>query len=273
MNDSVIFTDLDGTLLDHRTYTFDLALPALEMIRAKGIPLIICSSKTRREIEWHRQNLDNRHPFISENGGGIFLPAGYFDPLELPEGLTVTTDSGYSLIRLGAPYQALRRAVVELRSEGFEITGFGDMGTAEVAAVTGLAEESAAMARERDFDEPFLIDADETGIMKLLEAIRNKGFNHTQGRFFHILGDSDKGRAVAILAGLYRRKYGTITTIALGDGLNDLPMLERVDYPVLVQGPDGRHNPRIQVPGLIRADGIGPAGWNRALLELLGDAG
>jgi mannosyl-3-phosphoglycerate phosphatase len=66
----LIFTDLDGTLLDS-SYSFNDALPALDLIRERAIPLIICSSKTRAEIEHYRKRLDNRHPFISENGGGF----------------------------------------------------------------------------------------------------------------------------------------------------------------------------------------------------------
>ena len=46
----IIFTDLDGTLLDFR-YSYKEAVPALNLIRKKNIPLIICSSKTRAEIE------------------------------------------------------------------------------------------------------------------------------------------------------------------------------------------------------------------------------
>ena len=48
----VIYTDLDGTLLDHVTYTFHPALDALELIEKKKIPLIISTSKTRPEIEF-----------------------------------------------------------------------------------------------------------------------------------------------------------------------------------------------------------------------------
>ena len=74
----IIITDLDGTLLHHRTYSFEEAKPALDLVRRQGIPLVICSSKTRAEIEVYRKRLDNNHPFISENGGGIYIPAGYF---------------------------------------------------------------------------------------------------------------------------------------------------------------------------------------------------
>ncbi|MEA5115147.1 MAG: HAD-IIB family hydrolase [Geobacteraceae bacterium] len=271
MKQPVIFTDLDGTLLDHETYSFGPALPALKLIRELDIPLIVCSSKTRKEIEWYRDKLGNTHPFISENGGGIFIPSGYFDTLGQFLRSAETLEDGYVMIRLGAPYRELRSALLELRNEGFGITGFGDMTTAEVAAVTGLPEEQAAMSRERDFDEPFLFNGDDTVAVKLQEAIRLKGFNLTQGRFFHILGGSDKGKAAAILADLYRKNYGEITTCALGDSPNDLPMLEYVDYPVIVKKSDGRHDPRIDIPRLIKAEGAGPIGWNLAIIGLLDD--
>ncbi|HLF86164.1 MAG TPA: HAD hydrolase family protein, partial [Nitrospiria bacterium] len=72
-------TDLDGTLLHPKTYSFDAARPALTLIKERRIPLILCSSKTRGEIELYRKWLGNQHPFISENGGGIFIPRGYFE--------------------------------------------------------------------------------------------------------------------------------------------------------------------------------------------------
>ncbi len=79
MKKLIIFTDLDGTLLDYSTYSFEAAIPALQLLKEKNIPLIICSSKTGKEIEHYRKKLGNTHPFISENGGGIFIPKGYFD--------------------------------------------------------------------------------------------------------------------------------------------------------------------------------------------------
>jgi mannosyl-3-phosphoglycerate phosphatase len=53
----LIFTDLDGTLLEQATYSFEAALPALQALRERNIPLIICTSKTRAEIEWFRSKL------------------------------------------------------------------------------------------------------------------------------------------------------------------------------------------------------------------------
>ncbi|MGH7828798.1 MAG: HAD hydrolase family protein, partial [Candidatus Binatia bacterium] len=46
----IIITDLDGTLLDESTYSFQASLPAIQRVTSQGIPLILCSSKTRSEI-------------------------------------------------------------------------------------------------------------------------------------------------------------------------------------------------------------------------------
>ena len=263
----VIFTDLDGTLLDHSTYSFEKALPALRMLKEKQIPVVICSSKTRREIEYYRKLLGNEDPFISENGGGIFIPKDYFGLSVRDFGFPVIEESNYLTIRLGARYTDLRKAILELQAEGFVVKGFGDMDIEEISAVTGLTLEEAEMAKERDFDEPFLPDGN-TDIAGLLQAIEAKGFHVTQGRFHHILGDSDKGKAVGILIELYKKSSKGVVTVAIGDGLNDMSMFEKVDYPVIVREPDGNYDPRITVPKLIKADGIGPEGWNKAIAQL-----
>jgi mannosyl-3-phosphoglycerate phosphatase family protein len=264
----VIFTDLDGTLLDNSSYSFERALPALRRLKEKQVPVVICSSKTRREIEYYRKRLGNEHPFISENGGGIFIPKGYFGFSISGFGFPASETDHYSVISLGARYADLREAVRELQEEGFSVKGFGDMDIEEISRVTGLPMEEAEMAKERDFDEPFVHDSS-TDITGLIPAIESRGFHVTQGRFFHILGDSDKGKAASILIELYKRKSGDIATVAIGDSPNDIPMLEKADYPVVVRNSDGNYDPRITVAGLIRADGIGPDGWNRAVLELL----
>jgi len=268
MKKLVIFSDLDGTLLDHSTYSFEKALPALDLIRQYNIPLILCSSKTRTEIEHYRKKLANIHPFISENGGGIFIPKNYFDfpfsSLSYPN----EEEENYNVIRLGARYSDLRNVVKDLQQEGFEITGFGDMTARELADMTNLHIEEAVMAKERDFDEPFIFKGMDHELPHLFRQINKKGFNLTRGNFFHILGNSDKGNAMTLLSELYRKQFNELVTVAIGDSLNDLPMLERADYPVIVQKPDRSYDSNVDVPHLIKPDGIGPDGWNKALLTL-----
>jgi hydroxypyruvate reductase len=263
MPDVIVFSDLDGTLLDSADYSFAAALPALEAIRARGVPLVLCSSKTRAEIELYRRRMENDHPFIAENGGGIFIPRGYFSaPLDAPE------SGSYRLIMLGIPYAEIRRRFVRLREQfGARVRGFADMSVEEVAELTGLTGDEAALARQRDFDEAFVFDGapDE----RFLQAIEAAGLHWTQGQFFHILGDHDKGRAVKLLESLYRREHGAVASIGLGDSLNDLPLLQAVDRPVLVRHADGGFDARIDLPGLLKTQRPGPQGWNDAMLQLL----
>ena len=259
----IIVTDLDGTLLHPRTYSFEEARPALALIKQKEVPLVICSSKTRAEIEVYRTRLDNGHPFISENGGGIFIPEGYF-----PFSIEGELHNGYHVITLGMPYAEIRRQFAGLRDRlGVQARGFGDMTPEEIAALTGLSREEAALAKQRDFDEPFVFKGVPDD--RFLQAIEGAGLCWTQGRYFHLMGNHHKGKAVNILKKLFERQYKTVVTVGLGDSLNDFPLLLAVDRPVLVRREDGSHDPRITISGIYRTEGIGPAGWNEAVMLLL----
>ena len=265
MKKTIIFTDLDETLLDESTYSFADAQPALQRVAASATPLIMCSSKTRRELEDYRRLLNSPHPFISENGGGIFIPRGYF-----PFAVAAEPADEYQLIRLGTPYAEIRKQFVCLREQFHaKVRGFADMSVAEVAALTGLAGKNALAAQQREFDEPFIFDG--APDQDFLNAIEAAGLRWTQGRFFHIMGRHDKGRAVCMLIALYRRQFGETRSIALGDSLNDLAMLVDADQAVLVKHADGSFDSRIDMAGLLKTRLPGPAGWNETVLDLLAD--
>jgi len=265
----VVFSDLDGTLLDHHTYSFDAALPALEDLKARRIPVVLCSSKTRAELEEIRTRLDNGDPFIVENGGSAFIPAGYF-PFAVPEG----RESGrYVAIEFGLPYAEVRQALTRINAElRGGLRGFGDMSAEEVARLCGFSRREAELAQRREYGEPVIIEGAATAA-ELEAAAARQGLRTIRGaRFFHLTGGNDKGRAVRALRALYERERGPVRALGIGDSLNDLALLEAVDVAVLVQKPDGAYEPGIRLPGLIRAPGPGPAGWNAAVRELIGGA-
>jgi mannosyl-3-phosphoglycerate phosphatase len=121
-----------------------------------------------------------------------------------------------------------------------------------------------------------LVDGPSKLIEEVCRQIVQRGLRWTKGgRFYHLTGSNDKGRAADILLRCYKRQWRLdglqdgVETVGIGDSLNDLPLLLMVDHPILVQKPDGSYDPDINLPGLIRAPGIGPAGWNHAVLELL----
>jgi mannosyl-3-phosphoglycerate phosphatase len=270
-NTIVIFTDLDGTLLDPISYSWKAARSALTVIKKKAIPLVICSSKTRAEIEMIRRSLDNHDPLICENGGGIFIPKNYFG-FSFPSHKETTH---YKIIELGAPYAQLRKVLRTVAQQtGVELKGFGDITADEIAAQTGLPIEEAQLAKQREYDEPFILTGNEEQKKHILQLITRLGLHWTRGsRYYHLTGTHDKGKAVKFLADLYKQKDGKVMTIGLGDSLNDLPMLQVVDYPILVQKPGGQYEESVRLSGLIKAQGIGPEGWRTAVLKLLASVG
>jgi mannosyl-3-phosphoglycerate phosphatase len=267
----LIFTDLDGTLLDHDTYDFSPARPALAALREAQIPLILCSSKTFAEMKYWCETLEANHPFISENGGAIFIPRNYFNQsLE-----TAAEREGYSLILTGASYSTLRAALVELAKQTYlPLVGFGDLTVEQIIARTGLTPEQAGMAKIRDADEPFFIDRDfgDEEVKRLQTAASRKGLQVTRGgRFFHLTGSSDKGSAARQLIKLYQTDWQQpIRAVGLGDSLNDLSLLQAVEVPILVRKKNGEVDEGVlaQVKAICTAK-IGPAGWNDAVSEIL----
>lgn len=262
----LVLTDLDGTLLDHETYSFQSALPALKVLKRKNIPLIICTSKTRAEIESVRLELQNTHPFISENGGAIFIPRGYFSH-KFP---FTREDSEYLIIELGTPYTKLREIFDQIRTilPG-KLKGFGDLSPDQVADLCGFSLSEAKLAKKREYDEPFVLKNENAIEMIQKMASHSKLHINRGGRFYHLMGDNDKGNAVLLLKDIYKKEFAELKTIALGDSQNDLPMLKVVDYPILVQKPDGSYDPSVKVENVIFAPGKGPLGWSEAILKLL----
>jgi len=150
----ILFTDLDGTLLDHHTFSWRAAEGALQEIERRRVPLVFCSSKTRAEVEILRRKMGNAHPFITENGGGIFIPHGYF-PQRIQGAVTVKT---YHCIALARPYKEITEALDEIAAEaGVDAVGFHQMSAREIAENSGLDPQQVQLARQRDYDEPFFL--------------------------------------------------------------------------------------------------------------------
>jgi mannosyl-3-phosphoglycerate phosphatase len=273
MPNLIVYTDLDGSLLDGTTYSYEAATPALTALREQGIPLVLVSSKTRAEMEPLRLRLGHRDPFIVENGGAVYVPDGLFEfPLE-----RVRTRSPYQVIELGLPYQMLRDVLKQIEhAVETPLQGFGDLSVEAVMQVTGLPYADAVLAKQREYDEPFLLRSPQALVEEVCRQIVIRGLRWTKGgRLFHLMGENDKGEAASVLLRCYHRQQRMggqterIETVGIGDSINDASLLAMVDYPILVQKPDGSYDPDIHLSGMIRAPGIGPVGWNEAVLELL----
>ena len=267
----VIFSDLDGTLLDRDTYSFEPALPALRVIKQKGIPLVLSSSKTRAEIELYRKKLENDHPFISENGGAVFIPKGYFS-FQFPYDRELEE---YFVLELGTFYLQIVEVFNSIKKETrIPIKGFSDLTEDELTSLCGLSLREAEFAKKREYDEPFIIEGGKKEIEIVKRKIEEKGMNYVWGgKFHHILSKNDKGKAVEILRELYENQFFSIYTVGIGDNLNDIPMLRAADHPILFKGESSLFPEELStIQNLTIVERTGPQAWNEAILRIVAES-
>lgn len=264
----LIFTDLDGTLLNAEDYQFDDALPVLAVLQQQQVPVIPVTSKTRQEVETLRQQINSHDPFIVENGSGVFV-----NQTDDRFALAIAQPWGeFQLMPLGCSYAEVRTGLQQLAETlNRDLQGFGDLSPAEIVELTGLQPDEAMRAKAREFTEPFLTP--KTVPPEEVEATAKElGFQVVVGdRFSHLIGaNAGKGSAVQQIVAAFQAVHPsvTITTIGLGNSPNDRAMLEAVDIPVVVPGRTGPH-PGLTAYGWKIAPFSGAKGWASAVQALL----
>lgn len=260
----VIFTDLDGTLLDDQ-YSFKEALPALRLAKKETIPLIFCTSKTEHETKIYLKKAKIDHPFVIENGGAIFIPKNYF-------GFKFGYDkikNNYFVIELGTPYNILKNFANKIEKEiKCNIIDFSGIDTKSIAKETGLRLSEARLAKKRKYSFQFKIK--DNKIKEIVKTIKKYKLNYTKGKKYHyIMKGNDKAMAVRILTKLYKKKYKNILTIGLGNDFNDLPMLKAVDKPFLIKNKKGYDKEIAKIKNIIKTNFTSSKGFNKAILDFL----
>ena len=263
----LLVSDLDGTLLDHHTYSWESARPALDYLRERGIPVALNSSKSANEIEVIREDMALGGPFIAENGSAVFLPRTDFP--DAPEGCSA---SGNYWCKL---FGRARADIVELLTgwragKGWQFAGFSDWDAEDIATITGLSVAAAERASRREFSEPLLWRDSPAALETFRQQVLASGLQFIRGgRFIHILGPADKGRATAWMRQQYQQKSGgKLRLVALGDGPNDIDLFRVADIAVVVKSPAYPYPPFTSPAEIIYTDSFGPAGWNEAVFAL-----
>ncbi len=259
----IVFTDIDGTLLDIYSGNFEGTDLLVRKFTRMGIPIILCSAKTRSEQEYIRDKLGLSDPFIIENGGAVVIPDGYFDDLEI---VPHTGKNGYSLIEIGGHSNEIRKQLAKIREElQINFKGTSDMTLDEISRRVRIPLLFAKRMSKREYGETIL-EIDPSDLDKLAKVCKRIGLKVIHGgRYTDITQGNDKGKATRVLIDLFKRKFqprGTIF-IGLGDSENDLPMLRLMDIPVLVQKANGSWCDST-IKNLLRSTGIGPNGWRNS---------
>ncbi|QOL26553.1 HAD-IIB family hydrolase [Thalassotalea sp. LPB0316] len=264
----LVFTDLDGTLLDHFSYSHEAAMPMMVKLQAANIPIIINTSKTFAEVVDIQGSLDIEAPFIVENGAAIFLPKSQFKAC--PTGCV--DFQNYWLKSFSQP-RAYWLTLLKNEAQEYQdqFQGFSELSTKTIANLTGLSLSQAEKANQRLFNEPVLWHDTAQKAQAFINHMKNRGANVLRGgRFIHIGDFTDKGKALQWLTALYQKSNSApITTLALGDGENDNAMLEAASIAIQIRSP-AHGFPKLSTSQFTyQSQAYGPAGWSEALAFLI----
>jgi predicted mannosyl-3-phosphoglycerate phosphatase (HAD superfamily) len=211
----IVFVDIDSAAVSPAGPGDGLAA-VLERLAGDRIMLVLCSHRTRAEVESVRQTLGVFHPFICENGAAVFVPGRYFG--SDPENTRVV--GGYHAIEFGSPYahvvETLRRVADRVN---LAVTGFNDMSVEQVARECGISLLEARLAKLREYAEPFrLVSPNPVAERRLLKALGGAGLTCSPCGGFHHAGTvPGVASAVSVLTTLYRMAFGSIVTAVAGN--------------------------------------------------------
>ena len=265
----LIFTDLDGTLLNQDDYRYDRALPTIKELQRSNIPIIPVTSKTKAEVAELRDKIGLNAPFITENGSGIF-----FSPQEKRFRLPImkTQDDRFYYHMLGFEYKQARIILQQMSATlKTNLIGFGDLSPEEICQLTGLSLDEGKLAKRRDFSEPFLTPNRKLISTDLLLEVASvyKCTIVIGDRFSHLIHHhSGKGNAVDWLLKNYQKTSEKIITIGLGNSPNDISLLKSVDIPIVIPGKKGIHSGLKHYNWRV-APTSGCEGWNLVIRQVV----
>lgn len=260
----LISTDLDGTLIDHHSYSFEAALPAIKRCEYLGIPVVLNTSKTFEEALTIQTDLGIKAPLIVENGSALFI----------------NQDEGFTTKVFGVERSEVLDFIEQIRqSRKWQLEGFNDWSVEDIANNTGLSIEAAEQANSKQFSEPFIWKDTDAALAEFIGLAKQQNLQVLKGgRFYHLQGDTDKAKPLNWLMQNYHKVFKleaeenaepTTKLVCLGDNHNDIAMLNIADIPVCVRSPVADYPSLSTNKKIIHTEGYGPVGWAEAILSIV----
>jgi len=264
----IISTDLDGTLLDNFNYSFVSIYPFYDAINENSI-LIFNTSKTFKEICEVDKSLVANSPSIVENGSAIFIPL----KLKLEISSTFKLLDKYKVIILGIELDEIEKLLMEPSVSHYlkNCNFLNNMTIDEICKVTGLLPNIASKSRKRDFSKSFLWNGSISDFKKFELTLKNLNLRILKGgRFYHIIGSSNKGKALRLILEIYKKNfpYESFITIALGNSENDNSMLKVTDFAGVVRSSADFILNLKRKKNVFYSNSLAPLGWKNVLLKM-----
>ena len=250
----VIFTDLDGTLLNRDTFKFDEIKDYIKSLVNKGITIIPNTSKTLAELNSFAKELNLNLPFISENGSAIH--GLNIINKNLPDEMILAREKELIL-------KIFQKEIPEnLKSKCKLITKMEKKTQKEVF---GLSDKNLRNVLNRSYSTPILFKGNNEQKKDLFKIVKNVGLSlHEGGRVINICDNVSKLKAMNRVIKIIKKTENEIKTIGVGDNFNDLDMLRNSNIACLVFNDQFLMEP-ININNCIVSKQSAPLGWEEVV--------
>ena len=247
----IIFTDLDGSLLNKDTFRFDEIEDYFRELISIGIKIIPNSSKTESELLYFNKEYNLNLSFIAENGSSI--NGLNLIHKNLPETISLgrTVDKIYDIYSKNIPH-VLEQKVIFISK----------LDKREQEKILGLSLHKVKLAMDRKYSIPVQFKGSEVEKNEFIKIMNDAGLTvQTGGRIMTICDKVNKSEAIIKTLELISNKIqNDIITIGVGDNQNDIDMLSETDYSCLVKN-DNFDTSLINIDNLIKSSKPSPLGW------------
>tara|TARA_R110002096_G_scaffold385459_1_gene579289 strand:+ start:141 stop:1886 length:1746 start_codon:yes stop_codon:yes gene_type:complete len=263
----IIFTDLDGTLLDHADYNTNNISELLQQLQNAHIPVVFNTSKTFCEVIELKNDLNIQQPFIVENGAAVFIPEDYFEL----KPIGCKKIGAYWCYAMAKPLSSLLDDLNTLKADyKAHYKLFSDLSSEQISELTGLDDAQARRAQTRDYSDPLYWYGNDELLTAFVNDVEALGYDiKIGGRFIHIAKNTDKSAAQQWLVKQFTHHFRKpLTVIALGDSDNDKQMLEHANIAIIIANPASKKPVKLSRNKARYSQSPAPLGWIEEITSL-----
>ena len=263
----IIFTDLDGTLLDHADYNTNNISELLQQLQNAHIPVVFNTSKTFCEVIELKNDLNIQQPFIVENGAAVFIPEDYFEL----KPIGCKKIGAYWCYAMAKPLSSLLDDLNTLKADyKAHYKLFSDLSSEQISELTGLDDAQARRAQTRDYSDPLYWYGNDELLTAFVNDVEALGYDiKIGGRFIHIAKNTDKSAAQQWLVKQFTHHFRKpLTVIALGDSDNDKQMLEQANIAIIIANPASKKPVKLSRNKARYSQSPAPLGWIEEITSL-----
>ena len=251
----LIFTDLDGSLLDRDTFKFDKISKYIKDLISDGTIIIPNSSKTKKEIENFNIALDENLPFIVENGAAIYnlnlIHSSFPEKISLSREINEIIEIFDN--KIPSKYKSKCKFIKDLKID-------------KQSEIFGLPKDKVKLAINREYTIPLIFEGSKIQKTDLFKSVNNVGLSLQEGgRVINLCDKISKSKAMKNVVKIFKKiSKEELVTIGVGDNFNDLEMLKNSDIPCLVFN-DKFTMEKINIDNCLVSKKPAPEGWEEVV--------